>query len=40
VSIGSKATIGFHSFVNRDVSDGATVAGVPAREIGSRKEDG
>jgi acetyltransferase-like isoleucine patch superfamily enzyme len=40
VSIGSKATIGFNSFVNRDVSDGATVAGSPAREIASPKGDG
>ena len=40
VSIGSKATIGFNSFVNRDVSDGATVAGSPAREITSPKRDG
>lgn len=40
VSIGSRATIGFNSFVNRDVSDGAVVAGAPAREISSRKGDG
>ena len=33
VSIDKKATIGFNSFVNRDVPDGATVAGVPARII-------
>ncbi|MDP6636688.1 MAG: DapH/DapD/GlmU-related protein [Phycisphaerae bacterium] len=39
VSIGERATIGFNSFVNRDVSDGTTVAGSPAREINSRRRD-
>ncbi|MFW5993126.1 MAG: acyltransferase [Desulfohalobiaceae bacterium] len=31
VSIGENAVVGAHSFVNRDVPDGATVFGVPAR---------
>jgi acetyltransferase-like isoleucine patch superfamily enzyme len=33
VTIGAKATVGFDSLVNRDVRDGATVGGVPAREL-------
>lgn len=33
VRIGNGAVIGANSVVNRDVSDGAVVAGVPAREI-------
>jgi len=33
VSIGRKVTVGACSFVNKDVADGVTVAGVPAREI-------
>ena len=33
VTIGNKATIGFNSFVNRDVADGTTVVGSPAREV-------
>jgi len=40
VSIGSRATIGFNSFVNRDVDEGVTAAGSPAREISSRREEG
>jgi acetyltransferase-like isoleucine patch superfamily enzyme len=38
VSVGQKATIGFDSFVNRDVPDGATVVGVPARVIDTGQE--
>jgi acetyltransferase-like isoleucine patch superfamily enzyme len=33
VSIGKKVTVGLGSFVNRDVKDGLTVVGTPAREI-------
>jgi acetyltransferase-like isoleucine patch superfamily enzyme len=33
VSIGAKATIGFNSYVNKDVPDGATAGGVPARRL-------
>jgi len=33
VRIGERATVGCNSFVNRDVADGATVGGVPARMI-------
>ena len=33
VSIGKKATVGFLSYVNKDVPDGATVGGVPARDL-------
>ena len=33
VTVGEKAMIGAHSFVNRDVPDGAVVVGVPARRI-------
>lgn len=40
VNIGAKVTVGACSFVNKDVPDGVTVAGVPAREIvrGSNQE--
>ncbi|HOX07746.1 MAG TPA: hypothetical protein PK280_15205 [Planctomycetota bacterium] len=36
VTVGERATVGFHSFVNRDVAPGDTVAGVPARSIARR----
>ena len=38
VVIGRKATVGLHSFVNRNVPDGETVAGVPARAVTPRRE--
>ena len=38
VSVGTKVTIGFNSFVNRDVPDGATVVGMPARMIDRWRE--
>ena len=33
VTLGAKATVGLDSLVNKDVRDGATVGGVPAREL-------
>lgn len=33
VTVGAKATVGFNSFVNKDVPDGATVGGVPAKTL-------
>ncbi|MFC1479581.1 acyltransferase [Planctomycetota bacterium] len=39
VTIGEKCTVGANSFVNRDVSDGDTVGGVPARSLHSTAED-
>jgi len=38
VSVGDKVTIGFNSFVNHDVPEGDTVAGVPARIIETGQE--
>lgn len=34
VTVGEKVTVGANSFVNRDVPDGLTVAGVPAKPLG------
>jgi len=33
ITIGENAVVGAHSFVNRDVPDGATVFGVPAKRF-------
>ncbi len=39
VSVGRGATVGAMSFVNRDVPDGETVAGVPAKPVKRSRED-
>jgi len=38
VSMGSKVTIGFNSYVNKDVPEGATVGGVPAKILNTDPE--
>jgi serine acetyltransferase len=40
VTIGAKATIGANSFVNKNVPDGATVGGVPARHLKVKSGNG
>lgn len=38
VTVGKRATTGFMSFVNRDVPDGDTVVGIPAKSIPRRSD--
>lgn len=38
VTVGEKVTVGFNSYVNKDIRDGETVGGVPARPLRPRPE--
>jgi acetyltransferase-like isoleucine patch superfamily enzyme len=40
VTVGSRCVIGAHTYVNRDVRDGAIVVGAPGRVIGRTEVDG
>jgi acetyltransferase-like isoleucine patch superfamily enzyme len=40
VTIGEKVTVGFNSYVDKDVPDGETVGGVPARPLRPAREGG
>ena len=37
VTVGENSVVGAHSFVNRDVTDDAVVAGVPAKSLTQRR---
>ncbi|MEI6262722.1 MAG: DapH/DapD/GlmU-related protein [Deltaproteobacteria bacterium] len=37
VTVGENAVVGAHSFVNRDVTDDAVVADVPAKSLTQRR---
>ena len=39
VTVGENAVVGAHSFVNKDVPDGITVVGVPARSLAQSRQD-
>jgi acetyltransferase-like isoleucine patch superfamily enzyme len=40
VTVGEKVTVGFNSYVNKDIADGETVGGVPAKPLRPRLERG